>query len=91
MLLYDLILANSYNQTNFTLLVRKLLCITVRLVLDAVNTAACAPDDGQRHYPKHVEQPAAINKLHIVASRWIINWLRFAIHGNMNVKETETS
>ena len=35
---------------------------------DAVNTVVCAPDDGWRYHPKHVEQFADINKLCNVAS-----------------------
>jgi hypothetical protein len=31
-----------------------------------------APDDGWRYHLKHVEQFTDINKLYIVASRWII-------------------
>ena len=34
----------------------------------------CAPDDGWRYHPKHVEQFPDINKLCNVASCWIIYW-----------------
>jgi hypothetical protein len=34
---------------------------------DAVNTVVCAPDDGWKYHPKHVEQFPVINKLCNVA------------------------
>jgi hypothetical protein len=39
-------------------------------VPDPVDTVVCAPDDGWRYHPKHVEQFHDINKLCSVASRW---------------------
>ena len=45
------------------------LAITVWLITDAVDTVVCAPDDGWRYHPKHVEQfPDKTNcvKLHLV-------------------------
>ena len=38
---------------------------------DAVDTVVCAPDDGWRYHPKHVEQFPEINKLCNVAYCWI--------------------
>src|SRR5215475_10377191 len=38
---------------------------------DAVHTVVCAPDDGWKYQPKHVEQFPDINKLCNVASCWI--------------------
>ena len=38
---------------------------------DAVHTVVCAPDDGWRYRPKHVEQFPDISKLCNVASCWI--------------------
>ena len=32
----------------------------------------CAPDDGLRYHPKHVEQSAENKKLYIVASCWTV-------------------
>ena len=40
-------------------------------VPDAADTVVCAPDDGWRYNPKHVEQFPEINKLCNVASYWI--------------------
>ena len=40
-------------------------------VPDAVDTVVCAPDDGWRYHPKHVEQFPDINKLCKDASCWI--------------------
>jgi len=37
--------------------------VTVWQIPDAVDTVACAPDDGWRYHPKHVEQFPDINKL----------------------------
>jgi hypothetical protein len=37
----------------------------------AVDTVVCAPDDGWKYHPKHVEQFPDINKLCDVASCWI--------------------
>ena len=41
------------------------------LVPGAVDRVVCAPDDGWRYHPKHVEQFPDINKLYKVASCWI--------------------
>jgi hypothetical protein len=38
---------------------------------DAVDTGVCAPDDGWKYHPKHVEQFPEINKLCNVESCWI--------------------
>jgi len=38
---------------------------------DAVDAVVCAPDDGWKYHPKHVEQFPDINKLCNVASCWI--------------------
>jgi hypothetical protein len=43
----------------------------VRQIPDAVDTVVCAPDDGWKYHPKHVEQFPDINKLCSVASFWI--------------------
>jgi hypothetical protein len=37
--------------------------VTVWQIPDAVDTVACAPDDGWGYRPKHVEQFPDINKL----------------------------
>jgi hypothetical protein len=42
---------------------------------DAVDTVVCAPDDGWKYYPKHVEQFPDINKLCNVASCWIYTYI----------------
>src|SRR5215475_6263610 len=41
---------------------------------DAVDTVVCAPDDGWKYHPKHVEQFPDINKLCDVASCWIYEY-----------------
>jgi uncharacterized protein YqhQ len=40
-------------------------------ITGAVDTVVCAPDDGWRYHPKHVEQFPGINKRCNVASCWI--------------------
>jgi len=45
------------------------ICHTVTAT--AVDTVVCAPDDGWKYHPKHVEQFPDINKLCNVASCWI--------------------
>ena len=45
--------------------------VTVWQVPDAVDTVVCAPDDGWRYIPKHVEHFPEINKPCNVASCWI--------------------
>jgi hypothetical protein len=42
---------------------------------DTVDTVVCAPDDGWKYHPKHVEQFPDINKLCNVASCWIYIWI----------------
>ena len=39
------------------------------------NTVVCAPDDGWKYHPKHVEQFPDINKLFNVASCWIYEYI----------------
>jgi hypothetical protein len=40
-----------------------------------LNTVVCAPDDGWKYHPKHVEQFPDINKLCDVASFWIYSYI----------------
>jgi hypothetical protein len=47
------------------------IAVTVCQIPDAVDVVVCAPDDGWKYYPKHVEQYPDINKLCNVASCWI--------------------
>jgi hypothetical protein len=42
---------------------------------DAVDTVVCAPDDGWKYHPKHVEQFPDINKLCDVARCWIYEYI----------------
>jgi len=44
---------------------------TLYIQQDAADTVVCAPDDGWRYHPKHVEQFPDMNKLRNVASCWI--------------------
>jgi len=72
---YSNIYPTRYNFTQFILSGNCSTCgtstlsITVWLIPDAVDTVVCAPEDGRRYHPKHVEQfPDKINcvKLHLV-------------------------
>ena len=47
---------------------------------DDVDTVVCAPDDGWRYNPKHVEQFPEINKLCNVASCWIYIYIYIYIY-----------
>jgi hypothetical protein len=42
---------------------------------DAVDAVVCAPDDGWKYHPKHVEQFPDINKLCDVATCWIYGYI----------------
>jgi hypothetical protein len=47
-----------------------------------VSTASgnCAPDDGWKYHPKHVEQFPDINKMCNVASFWIYIGIQLGVH-----------
>jgi hypothetical protein len=50
------------------------IAVTVWQIPDAVDTVVCAPDDGLKYHPKHVEQFPDINKVCDVASCWIYEY-----------------
>jgi hypothetical protein len=54
-------------------------------ISDAVDKVACAPDDGWRCHPKHVEQFPDVTKLCKAASCWIY-WNIFTMRRSINVK-----
>ena len=60
--------------------------VTASTTPDTVDTGIWASNDGRRYHPKHVEQLADINKLHIVASCWTIIDTNYAMHGPYNIK-----
>jgi hypothetical protein len=49
--------------------------LTVWKIPDAADTVVCAPDDGWKYHPKHVQQFPDINKLCDVASCWIYEYI----------------
>jgi len=51
------------------------IAVTVSQIPDAVDTVVCAPDDGWKYHPKHVDQFPDINKLCNVASCWIYEYI----------------
>jgi len=58
-------------------------------VPDAVDTVVCAPDDGWKYHPKHVEQFPEINKLCNVASCWMyIRIISLCLHSEQDNKFT---
>jgi hypothetical protein len=74
----------THNQERIQLYLRHLVFVTplplpaaivtavaVWQIPDAVDTGVCAPDDGWRYHPKHVEQFPDKNKVRNVASCWI--------------------
>ena len=65
---------------------------TIWQVTDAVDKVVCAPDDGWRYHPKHVEQFTDINKLCNVASFWIFIgiYLRWTDPWTLNIKRYMT-
>jgi hypothetical protein len=46
---------------------------------DTVDTVVCAPEDGRKYHPKHVEQFPEINKLYDVASCWRYEYTRIQL------------
>jgi hypothetical protein len=52
---------------------------------DAVYTVVCAPDDGWKYHPKHVEQLPDINKLCNVASCWIYIGILLGAHHILHI------
>jgi hypothetical protein len=52
---------------------------------DAVDTVVCAPCDGWKYHPKHVEQFPDINKLRNVASCWIYIGLLLGAHPILHI------
>jgi hypothetical protein len=50
---------------------RQLAVTVLWQIPDAVDTVVCAPDDGWKYHPKHVEQFPDMNKLCNIASCWI--------------------
>jgi hypothetical protein len=50
-----------------------------------VDTVVCAPDDGWKYHPKHVEQFPDINKLYNVASCWIYVGILLGAHPILHI------
>jgi regulator of RNase E activity RraA len=66
---------STHHQERTQLYLQHLAFVTPLLLSTAIvgtaGTVVCAPDDGWRYHPKHVEQFPNINKLCKVASSWI--------------------
>jgi hypothetical protein len=66
---------STHHQERIQLYLQHLVFVTPLLlsaaIPDGVDTVECAPDDGWKYHPKHVEQFPDINKLCNVASCWI--------------------
>ena len=65
---------STYHQERIKLYLQHLVFVTPLLLSAPVDTVVCAPDDGWKHNPKHVEQFPDINKLCNVASCWIYEY-----------------
>jgi hypothetical protein len=54
---------------------------------DAVDTALCAPDDGWKYQPKHVQQFPYVNKLCNVVSCWIYEYtgILLGVHYSLHI------
>jgi hypothetical protein len=52
---------------------------------DTVDTVVCAPDEGWKYYPKHVEQFPDINKLCNVASCWTYIGILLGTHPILHI------
>ena len=76
-----------FNSLTYTLLVIFKLCPLQFDKYLMLYVQFCAPDDGWRNHPKHVEQFTEINKLCNVAS-FGYTLESFTMHGSLNVKFT---
>jgi hypothetical protein len=61
------------------------IAVTVWQIPDAVDTVVCAPDDGWKYHPEHVEQFPDINKLYNVASCWIYIGILLGAHPILHI------
>ena len=50
-----------------------------------VDTVVCAPDDGWKYHPKHVEQFPDINKLRDIASCWVYIGMLLGAHQILHI------
>jgi len=53
---------------------------------DAVETVVCAPDDGWKYHPKHVEHFPDINKPCNVASFWVYIGILLGAHYILHIR-----
>jgi hypothetical protein len=58
---------------------------------DAVDTVVCAPYDGWKYHPKHVEQFPNINKLCSVASCWIYIGILLGAHPILHISRIKVN
>jgi hypothetical protein len=61
------------------------IAVTVWQIPDAVGTVVCAPDDGWKYHPKHVEQFPVINKVYNVASCLIYIGILLGAHPILHI------
>jgi hypothetical protein len=54
---------------------------------DALDAVVCAPDDGRKYHPKHVEQFPDINKLWNFASCWIYIGILLGAHPILHISK----
>jgi hypothetical protein len=58
---------------------------------DAVDTVVCAPDDGWKYHPQHVEQFPDINKVCNVASCWIYVGILLGAHQILHISRVKVN
>jgi hypothetical protein len=60
-------------------------------VTNTVDTVVCAPDDGWKYRPKHVEQFPDTNKLCNVASCWVYTGILLGAHPILHISRIRIS
>jgi hypothetical protein len=55
------------------------------------DTVVCAPDDGWKYHPKHVEQFPDVNKLCDVASCWIYIGILLGAHPILHISRIKVT
>jgi hypothetical protein len=64
---------------------KRQIAVTVWQIPNAVDAIVCAPDDGWKYQPKHVEQFPDINKLCNFASCWIYIGILLGAHSILHI------
>ena len=83
---------STHHQERIQLYLQHLVYVTPLLLsaaiveeLEDADTVVCAPDDGWKYHPKHVEQFPDINKLRNIASCWIYIGILLGAHPILHI------